>query len=306
MLLRNTMLWLADNEAVKRTIVHSRVSRPLARRFVPGETADDAFEAIRKLNKGGASATLDYLGENVTSASEARAVAETYAALLHSIAESRLNCNVSLKLTALGLDIGRDVCVENLRRVLDAAREHDNFVRIDMEGSAYTQVTLDVWEELYRGQGYSNTGVVLQSYLRRTAADVEHAIELKARVRLCKGAYKEPREIAFPNKDDVDHSYRILARRLLHDGNYPAFATHDAAIIEWIKRVARDDGIARERYEFQMLYGIRRDLQRRLIAEGYNVRVYVPFGEAWYPYLMRRMAERPANLLFILRALRHG
>lgn len=306
MLLRNAMLWLAGNELVKRTIVRSRVSRPLARRFVAGETASEALDAIRELNNHGASATLDYLGENVTSESEARAVAATYAALLRSIAEHRLNSNVSLKLTALGLDIGRRLCVDNLRAILDAARESDNFVRIDMEGSAYTQVTLDIFEQLYCGEGYTNTGIVLQAYLRRTAADVERAIELKARVRLCKGAYKEPREIAFPNKDEVDHAYRILARRLLRDGTYPALATHDAQIVDWVKRVTRDEGIRRERYEFQMLYGIRRDLQRRLLAEGYNMRVYVPFGEAWYPYLMRRMAERPANLLFIVRALRHG
>jgi proline dehydrogenase len=306
MLLRNTMLWLAGNEAVKRTIVRSRVSRPLARRFVAGETADEALKAIRTLNSRGASATLDYLGENVTSESEARAVATTYTALLRSIAEQRLNCNVSLKLTALGLDIGRRLCVGNLRSVLDAARESDNFVRIDMEGSAYTQVTLDIFEELYTGEGYTNTGIVLQSYLRRTAADVERAIDLGARVRLCKGAYKEPREIAFARKDEVDHNYRMLARRLLHAGNYPGLATHDAEIIEWVKRIARDESIGRERYEFQMLYGIRRDLQRRLIADGYNMRVYVPYGEAWYPYLMRRMAERPANMLFVLRALRHG
>lgn len=306
MLLRNTMLWLAGNEVVKRMIVRSRLSRPLARRFVAGETADEALDAIRELNSHGAFATLDYLGENVTSEAEAHAVATTYATLLRLIAERRLNANVSLKLTALGLDIGRRLCVDNLRMVLDAARESDNFVRIDMEGSAYTQVTLDIFEQLYSGEGYTNTGIVLQAYLRRTAADVERSISLKARVRLCKGAYMEPREIAFPNKDDVDHNFRILARRLLHDGNYPGLATHDAAIIDWVKRITRDEGIRRERYEFQMLYGVRRDLQRRLIAEGHNVRVYVPFGEAWYPYLMRRMAERPANLLFILRALRHG
>jgi proline dehydrogenase len=306
MLLRNTMLWLAANETAKRVITRSRVSRPLARRFAAGETASEALDVVRELNSRGALATLDYLGENVTSADEARAVATTYSKLLRSIAEQRLNCNISLKLTALGLDIERRLCVDNLRSILDTARDTYNFVRIDMEGSPYTQATLDIFEELYCGEGYTNTGIVLQSYLRRTAADVERAVELKARVRLCKGAYKEPSTIAFASKAEVDQSYRMLARRLLHDGNYPGLATHDAEIIEWVKRITRDDGIGHERFEFQMLYGVRRDLQRRLVAEGYNLRVYVPYGEAWYPYLMRRLAERPANVLFVLRALGHG
>ena len=306
MLLRNVMLWLAASETIERWIAGSRLSRALARRFVAGESAEEALVAARGLNDRGALVSLDYLGENVTSPSEARAVAQTYQALLRAIAERRLDCNVSLKLTALGLDIERDLCVQNMREVLDVARETDNFVRIDMEGSAYTQVTLDLFEQLYCTLGYTNVGIVLQSYLYRSMADMERAIELKARVRLCKGAYNEPREIAFPRKADVNHNFVAMARRLLREGNYPGLATHDAEIIAWVKRFVQAESIDRSRYEFQMLYGVRRDLQRQLIAEGYNLRVYVPYGEAWYPYLMRRVAERPANLLFVLRALRHG
>ena len=305
MLMRNTMLWLAGNEAIKRTVTRSRVSGVLARRFVAGETAEEALQATRTLNNLGASVSLDYLGENVTSPDEARAYARTYTDLLRAIDTRRLNCNVSLKLTALGLDIDRELCVQNLRTVLDAAREVHNFVRIDMEGSAYTQVTLDIFEHLYCELHYDNVGIVLQSYLYRSAADAERAIQLHARVRLCKGAYNEPPEVAFPRKRDVDQNYVALARRLLREGNYPGLATHDQRIIEWAKRFTTQEGIATSRYEFQMLYGIRRDLQRQLIAEGYNLRVYVPYGEAWYPYLMRRIAERPANLFFVLRALRH-
>jgi proline dehydrogenase len=305
MLLRNALLWLAGNQAVKHTVVHSRVARPLARRFVAGETLDDALQAAQTINTQGASVSLDYLGENVTSAEEARAVAHTYVDMLHAIASRRLNCNVSLKLTALGLDIDRDLCVANLRAVLDAARECGNFVRIDMEGSSYTTGTLELFEHLFCTLAYDNVGIVLQSYLYRTAADLTRAIELRARVRLCKGAYQEPPEIAFPRKSDVDRNYLVLARVLLRHGNYPGLATHDQRIIEWIKHFVREESIDRSRYEFQMLYGVRRDLQRQLVAEGYNLRLYVPFGEAWYPYLMRRMAERPANLFFVLRALRH-
>lgn len=212
---------------------------------------------------------------------------------------------MSLKLTALGLDIGYEQCCANLRVILETAAAYDIFVRLDMEGSDYTQITLDLFEQMYVREAYTNVGVVLQSYLYRSATDVDRMIELGARVRLCKGAYKEPPTLAYPQKSDVDRNYRELARRLLLHGNYPGLATHDSAIIDWTKQFVRDQKIAPDRYEFQMLYGVRRDLQQQLIAAGHNLRVYVPFGDAWYPYLMRRMAERPANLLFILKALRH-
>src|SRR3712207_2313486 len=306
MVMRHGLLWLAGNRTLERQVVQSRLSRRLAQRFVAGETQDQALAVVAELNRQGATVTLDYLGENVTEADAAVAVKRTYIELLHQIAAQRLNSNISVKLTALGLDISRELCLSNLIALVRAAQEHDNFVRIDMEGSAYTQATLDLFEEVYAGKGLNNVGVVIQSYLYRSAADVERLNRLGARVRLCKGAYQEPPHLAYPRKADVDRNYVLLAQKLLTEGNYPGLATHDAAIIDWVKRWTREQGIVRERYEFQMLYGVRRDLQRQLIREGYNLRVYVPYGSAWYPYLMRRMAERPANLLFVLKTLGRG
>ena len=306
MALRDSMLWLAGNRRIERAVLSAGISRSMARRFVAGETIEEALQTARRINQRGASVTLDYLGENVHEEAEAAAVVRTYVELLRSIAARQLDCNVSIKLTALGLDIGRDVCMGNLRQVLDTARESDNFVRLDMEGSQYTAATLEIFEQLFDKEGYRNVGIVLQSYLRRSAADTRRAIQIGARVRLCKGAYKEPPDIAYPEKADVDRNYVALARELLQRGNYPGLATHDERIIKWVTRFARQEGIATDRYEFQMLYGIRRDLQRRIVDEGYRLRLYVPFGNAWYPYLMRRMAERPANLLFVLRSLVRG
>jgi proline dehydrogenase len=306
MLLRNTLLWLAANRLVKRAVISSPVAKPLARRFVAGETLDDAIAATRDLNTQRATVTLAYLGENVHTEAEAQGTATAYHDLLQAIAKHRLNCNISLKLTALGLDIDRAICLHHMCLLLEAAQAANLFVRIDMESSEYTQTTLDIFEELYLERGYRNTGIVLQSYLRRAAADTERAIAIQARVRLCKGAYNEPQTVAYSRKADVDSNYLALARRLLCDGNYPALATHDAAIIAAIRDFARQQNIPASRYEFQMLYGVRRDLQRDLISAGHNLRIYVPYGDAWYPYLMRRMAERPANLLFVLRSLRHG
>jgi proline dehydrogenase len=305
MLMRNSLLWLAGNNTLRRQITQSKLSRPVARRFVAGETAEQAFAAVAQLNSQGALVTLDYLGENVTSVEEATAVRQTYIGLLEEIGRRGLKCNVSLKLTALGLDINRAVCEANLRTILDTGQAHDNFVRLDMEGSDYTQITLDIFEQMFVAEGRKNVGVVIQSYLYRSAADIERLNQLQARVRLCKGAYNEPATVAYPQKSDVDKNYIELTRRLLTAGNYPGLATHDSTIVDWVKRFVREHQIGTERYEFQMLYGVRRDLQQQLIKDGYTVRVYVPFGEAWYPYLMRRMAERPANLLFILKALRH-
>ncbi len=305
MLIRNGLLWLAGSHLVRGLVTRTRVSRALARRFVAGETRDEAIKAVRALNERGAMATLDYLGENVETEAEARDVVAVYVDLLGVIEQERLNCNISLKLTALGVDLARDLCLHNLREILDAARARSNFVRIDMESTRYTQITLDLFEQLYCKMGYRNVGIVLQSYLYRSRRDVERAIELQARVRLCKGAYNESRAVAYPRKADVDKNYVELARRLLRDGNYPGLATHDPKIIASVKAFTQAEAIGRDRYEFQMLYGIRRDLQRQLVEQGYNLRIYVPWGEAWYPYLMRRLAERPANLFFVLRALRH-
>ncbi len=305
MLMRNSLLWLAGNHWVHRQVVKSPLVRPVARRFVAGETVADALDVVAQLNHEGAHVTLDYLGENVSSAAEATAVKQMYTRLLSEISRRSLDCNISLKLTALGLDIGRAAAEANLCSILELARAQDTFVRIDMEGSSYTQITLDVFEQMYGKEGFKNIGSVLQAYLYRTAQDVARMNELGARVRLCKGAYQEPANVAYPRKADVDHNYFSLACSLLTEGTYPGLATHDSQLIDQIKQFSREQKISYDRFEFQMLYGIRRDLQQQLVKEGYNVRVYVPFGEAWYPYLMRRMAERPANMLFILKSLRY-
>jgi proline dehydrogenase len=305
MAMRQTLLWMAGNETLRKQVTGSPVSRQLAKRFVAGDTAEQALNVAAKINSQGMMVTLDYLGENVTQPHEAAAVRQTYVGLLDEIARRGLRCNVSVKLTALGLDINHDQCLSNLRDILRTAQKYGNFVRLDMEGSQYTQATLDIFERMYCDEGFKNVGVVLQSYLYRSADDVDRMNQLGARVRLCKGAYKEPPTIAFPQKVDVDRNYIRLTKKLLTCGTYPGLATHDSAIIDGAKAFTNDHNISAERFEFQMLYGIRRDLQEQLVKEGYNMRVYVPFGQAWYPYLMRRIAERPANLLFVLKALRY-
>lgn len=302
MILRNSILFLSDSRLARRIARDAPFARGVARRFVAGETIDDAVNAARALNETGALVTLDYLGESVSSREEATASADVYIQLLQRITAEELNANVSLKLTQMGQDIDEDFLRQNLGRVLDLARENDIFVRFDMESSAYTQRTLDFFRKLW-DEGYHNIGVVIQSYLYRSEDDIRMANELGARVRLCKGAYKEPESVAYPEKRDVDANFIKLMQLLLSEGNYPGIATHDEAMIRATIAYAREEGIPNSAYEFQMLYGIRRDLQQKLVADGYNMRVYVPFGEAWYPYLMRRMAERPANLMFIVDAM---
>lgn len=305
MLLRNGLLWMAGNATLRNQITGSPLARPVARRFVAGETLHEALAVAERLNAQGAAVALDHLGENVTRVDEADQVRRTYVELVDQVIKRGLRCYVSVKLTALGLDIDRRLCEANLRAILEAGQADNILVRLDMEGSDYTQVTLDIFEQMW-AEGFRNVGIVLQSYLYRTMSDVERAIELGAGVRLCKGAYKEPPALAYPEKADVDRNYIECAGRLLCDGAFPGLATHDSAIIDWTKRFVAQNEIPNQRWEFQMLYGVRRDLQKQLLAQGYNLRVYVPFGDAWYPYLMRRMAERPANLLFILRSLRYG
>ena len=273
-----------------------------ARRFIAGETIDEAIAAARALQGRGLLLTLDYLGESVRSLEEAHAATREYVRLLDVIVASGIERNVSLKLTQLGIDVDRATCVDNLRRILDPARSHGFFVRIDMEDSAYTDVTLEVFETLWQ-QEYRNLGAALQSYLFRSERDVQRMNELGARVRLVKGAYKEPAAVAYQKKADVDANFIKLMRMLLDGGTYPAIATHDPAMIDATKQHARDRGIASDRYEFQMLYGIRRDLQTALVAEGYRMRVYVPFGQQWFPYFMRRLGERPANVGFVLKSI---
>jgi proline dehydrogenase len=301
-LLKGTLLYLANRRPVYRLIMRHDLLHGLAQRYVAGEELADGVVVAETLNTQGIMASLDYLGESVHTPAEARRAVTAYLEALDAIARERVDANVSLKLTQLGLDVSRELCISHLRRILERARELDTFVRIDMEGSAYTQRTLDVHAELWNA-GFHNVGVVLQAYLYRTAADVERAIEMGTRVRLCKGAYLEPPRIAYPDKAAVDANYARLLERLLLKGTYPAIATHDERLIRHAQEVARREGIGPERFEFQMLFGVRRDLQLRLVQQGYRLRVYVPYGEQWYPYLVRRLAERPANIGFFVRSL---
>jgi proline dehydrogenase len=298
-MLRNALLYLSSQPAVFSFVRNNRMAKGFASRFVAGETLGSALEAVKRLNHRGITASLDLLGESVRNETEARESARHYIEILDRIKQSRLDANVSLKLTALGLDVGEEVCIANVQDILERAREHGSFVRIDMEGSDYTQRTLDIFYHRLFPSYRGNVGMVLQSYMYRCFSDVQEANAASARVRLCKGAYKEPASVAYPDKKDVDDSYLRCMRELLLNGHYPGIATHDERIVRETKRFARESQIASNRFEFQMLYGVRRDLQDRLVREGYRLRVYVPFGTQWYPYLMRRLAERPANVAFI-------
>jgi len=295
---------LAGSQALKSVASRygMRQGGGFARRFIAGETADEAIAGARALEAAGLSVTLDYLGESVGSIAEADAATRAYLAVMERIAAAGIERNVSLKLTQLGLTVDRATSVDNLRRILDAGGAQRFFVRIDMENSPYTAVTIDVFETMWQ-QGYRNAGVVLQSCLPRSEADAVRMNALGARVRLVKGAYKEPREVAYQAKADVDAAFVRTMKILLADGTYPAIATHDPAMIEATRAFAAERGIDRTRYEFQMLYGIRRDLQAALTREGFRVRVYVPFGREWFPYFMRRLGERPANVGFVIRAV---
>jgi proline dehydrogenase len=298
-MIRNALLYLSNQPRVFNFVRHNRMAKGFANRFVAGETLGTALAAVKQLNAKGITATLDLLGESVNNEKEARESGAAYIEMLDSIKEQRLNANVSVKLTAMGLDISEELCVSIMQDILDRAHEQMTFVRLDMESSEYTKKTLDMFYERLYPSYRGNVGIVLQSYLYRTASDVEDANKAGARVRLCKGAYKEPASVAYPDKKDVDESYLRAMRALLTDGHYPGIATHDEAMVDATKRFARENDIKRDSFEFQMLYGVRRDLQEKLVREGYRMRVYVPFGTQWYPYLMRRLAERPANVAFI-------
>jgi len=273
-----------------------------ARRFIAGESIDEALAAARVVEQAGLHTTLDLLGESVSSAAAAGEATLAYLEVMRKIAEAGVGRNVSLKLTQLGLDIDRATCVDNLRRILDEAAAREFFVRIDMENSPYTERTIEIFETLWN-IGYRNAGIVLQSYLRRSEADVHRMNRLGARVRLVKGAYKEPADAAFQQKSEVDAQFVRLMKILLKDGAYPAIATHDEAMINATTAFADANGIGMDKYEFQMLYGIRRDLQTSLAAAGHPFRVYVPFGREWFPYFMRRLGERPANIGFVIRGI---
>ena len=298
-MIRNALLYLSNQPRVFKFVKTNRIAKGFASRFVAGETLDTAVPAVRELNRRGITASLDLLGESVHNEAEARAAGVEYLKILDRIAREKLDANVSVKLTAMGLDVSEELCVSIMRDVLERARKYNSFVRLDMEASGYTQKTLELFENRLYPEFRGTVGVVLQSYLYRTQADVEHMNALGARVRICKGAYKEPATVAFPEKRDVDANYVKCMQDLTLHGHYPGIATHDETIIETTKRFARQNNIKPDQFEFQMLYGVRRDLQEKIVSEGWRMRCYVPFGTQWYPYLMRRLAERPANVAFM-------
>ena len=298
-MLRTSLLYLSNQPTIFKFVRRNRLAQKFAQRFVAGETLEEALNAVVPLNEQGITASLDLLGESVRNDREAREAGREYVRMLDRIHERGLDANVSLKLTAMGLDISEELCVAHMHDVLGRAQAYGTFVRIDMESSAYTERTLKLFEERLYPSYKAHVGIVLQSYLYRTYADVERANELGCRVRLCKGAYKEPASVAYPDKKDVDANFVKCAQSLMRDGNYPGLATHDPRMIAAARSFAKNSGIAPDRFEFQMLYGVRRDLQEQLVRDGYRMRVYVPFGTEWYPYLMRRLAERPANVAFI-------
>ncbi len=298
-MLRETLVFLSKNKTAKAIVTHAPGARQAARRFVAGETIDDGIKAAHRLNSQGLLVALDYLGEAVHSKEEAAAAADVMIKVVDRIHDEQLNSTISVKLTQLGQDVDEGFLKENVLRLIEHAAKYDVFVRFDMESSAYVQRTLDFFRSLW-DDGHHNIGIVLQSYFFRSESDVRMANALGVRVRLCKGAYVEPPDLAYQAKAEVDRNFVHLSRLLLEGGNYPAIATHDPKMIEAARSFAKEKGIGPEKFEFQMLYGVRRDLQDSLSKNGYNVRVYVPFGEAWYPYFMRRMAERPANMFFMV------
>lgn len=299
-MLRASLLYLSEQPGVFKFVSRNGLAKKFASRFVAGETLDTAVAAVRELNARNISTSLDLLGESVRTREEAAHAADVAIQMLERIAADQLDANISVKLTQFGLDLDEGLCVANTTRILERAKALDIFVRIDMESSDYTQRTLDLVEQRLYPQFPKHVGVVIQSYLYRSKEDIQRLIGLGMRVRLCKGAYKEPPSVAFPAKADVDQAYREEMEQLLERGTYPGLATHDEKLIAQARRFVRDKGIAADRYEFQMLYGVRRDLQEELVKAGHRMRVYVPFGSQWYPYLMRRLAERPANIAFIL------
>lgn len=299
-MLRSTFLWLSERRGVFEFVRRNGFAWKFASRFVAGETLDAAIAVAQDVNARDITASLDLLGESVTNPSEAELARNAAIEILDRIHATGVRANLSIKLTQMGLDLGTEIAAENAQRILERAQRHGIFVRVDMEASEYVERTLDLYHQILRPAFGDLVGVVIQTMLRRSEGDIDRLLESGARVRLVKGAYKEPEAVAFPDKRDVDGVFARCAERMLERGNYPAFATHDERLITAIRTYAREHGIAAERYEFQMLYGVRRDLQDALRREGYNVRVYVPFGTEWYPYLMRRMAERPANVWFIV------
>ncbi len=298
-MLRSSLIWLSRQQSIFRFVRNNGFAKKFAARFIAGESIEAACDAVAILNAQGVTASLDQLGESVTMEAEARETGRRYLELLDEIQRRGLNANVSVKLTSLGQDVSDALCEEITRTILERAKQYGTFVRLDMEGSDYTQRTLDFFAQRLYPDFREHVGIVLQSMLRRTAQDVAWANELQCRVRICKGAYLEPASVAFPDKRDVDRSFVDCAKALIERGRYPGIATHDPAIITELNAWALARGITADRFEYQMLFGVRRDLQEQLVRDGWRLRLYVPFGTQWYPYLMRRMAERSANLWFI-------
>jgi len=295
---------LARSGILKKLASHYGMRRrtSFARRFIAGETIEEAIEAARVIQSRGMTETLDLLGESVSNLDEAAAATRAYVKVVDAVIASGIERNLSLKLTQLGLDVDKATAVDNLRKILERAEPAGFFVRIDMENSPYTDVTLEIFETLWQ-QGYRHIGIVLQAMMRRSESDLQRINTLGARVRLVKGAYKEPTAVAYQKKAEVDAAYARMVRTLLVEGTYPAIATHDPKMIALTRAYANEHRVARDRFEFQMLYGVRRDLQSALVRDGYRVRVYVPFGREWFPYFMRRLGERPANVMFVLRSV---
>jgi len=306
MITRDSLLWLSEREGIKDFATRFRFFKKLTTRFVAGDSIDEVIPFIRQLNAENCTASFDHLNESVGSAAEADGEVAEYLNILAKIDESHIRSNVSIKLTQFGLGLDPELAYRNARRIVEDANRRGNFVRVDMEGSDVTQVTIDIFKRLRAEFGLNDVGIVLQSYLYRTYADAQELVKLPARIRICKGAYSEPPEVAFPDKKDVDANYIKVMQLLLASGTYHGIATHDPKMIDATVDFVKREGIGKEKFEFQMLYGIRRDLQRQLARDGYNVRIYVPYGKHWYPYFMRRLAERPANVWFVLKNLAKG
>jgi proline dehydrogenase len=306
MITRSALIWLSRQEGLKDFATRFAFFKKLTTRFVAGENIDEVIPFIRQLNSENATASFDHLNESVGSAAEAEQEVLEYLNILAKIDEQRIRSNVSIKLTQFGLGLDPELAYQNARRVVVEAERRGNFVRVDMEDSSVTQVTIDIFKRLRAEFGLNTVGIVLQSYLYRTLADAQELVKLPARIRICKGAYNEPPEVAFPEKKDVDANYIKVMQLLLGSGIYHGIATHDPKMIDATLEFATREGIGKEKYEFQMLYGIRRDLQHQLARDGFNVRIYVPYGKHWYPYFMRRLAERPANVWFVMKNLWKG
>jgi proline dehydrogenase len=306
MITSSALIWLSRQEGLKDFATSFKFFKKLTTRFVAGDTIEEVIPIIHEINAENATASFDHLNESVESATEADREVEEYLNILAKIDEKRVRSNVSIKLTQFGLGIDPELAYRNARRVVEDAHRRGNFVRVDMEDSKVTQVTIDIFKRLRAEFGLNDVGIVLQSYLYRTYADAQELVKLPARIRICKGAYFEPPEVAFADKKDVDANYIKVMQLLLSSGTYHGIATHDPKMIDATINFATREGIGKEKYEFQMLFGVRRDLQRQLARDGFNMRVYVPYGKHWYPYFMRRLAERPANIWFVLKNLAKG